>query len=82
MKNKKITIDEISVRLNIFDTAGQENYHSLVKSYYREVDAVILAYSIAEYIIHYLAKSHFIMLKDGLRSLRIQHSLKMQLKFL
>lgn len=56
-KEKRIVIDEIKVRLNIFDTAGQESYNSLVKSYYRAVDAVIFAYSIAEYEGQYAARS-------------------------
>lgn len=47
-KDKRVVIDEIMVRLNIFDTAGQEFYNSLARSYYREADAVIFAYSITE----------------------------------
>lgn len=60
-KDKRIVIDEIKVRLNIFDTAGQESYNSLVKSYYREVDAVIFAYSITEYRREYTARGLLIM---------------------
>ena len=42
---KTYQVDEFSVRLNIFDTAGQERYKSLTKSYFKGTDAVLFMYS-------------------------------------
>ena len=44
---KDITLsnDKI-VQLKLFDTAGQERYHSLTKSYYKNADAVLFVYAI------------------------------------
>ncbi len=36
------------VRLHIWDTAGQEVYHSLTPAYYRDADAIILVYDITK----------------------------------
>ena len=41
---KRCLIDEFNVKLNIFDTAGQERYRSLTKSYIRGTDAVLFLY--------------------------------------
>jgi GTPase SAR1 family protein len=38
-------VDEFSVRLNIFDTAGQERFRSLTKHYLQGADAVLFMYS-------------------------------------
>ena len=64
-KDKRLMIDEIRVRLNIFDTAGQETYSSLIRSYYREVDAVIFAFSIAEYPLRYPVRDPFKTSRSG-----------------
>ena len=32
---KKVTVGEKTVKLNIWDTAGQEKYHALAKNYYQ-----------------------------------------------
>lgn len=45
-KSKSIDIDEIKVRLNIFDTAGQETYKSIVRTYFSGVDAALFCYAI------------------------------------
>ena len=37
------------VKLQIWDTAGQEQYHSLVKSYYRNAVGVILCFSLTDH---------------------------------
>lgn len=39
-------VDGDKVRLNIFDTAGQERYRSITRSYYRDAHGVILVYDI------------------------------------
>ena len=32
---KKVTVGEKTIKLNIWDTAGQEKYHALAKNYYQ-----------------------------------------------
>ena len=34
------------IQLKLFDTAGQERYHSLTKSYFKNADAVLFVYAI------------------------------------
>ncbi len=47
--SKKIDIDEnYRIRLQIWDTAGQESFRSIVKSFYRNATAVILVYSLSK----------------------------------
>ena len=38
--------DNHKVKLQIWDTAGQESFRSIVKSFYRNTSAVILVYNI------------------------------------
>ena len=45
-KTKEISFPEKTVKLNLWDTAGQEKYHSLTKMYCRGAKAAILVYDI------------------------------------
>ena len=45
---KKIEINGTPLKLEIWDTAGQEKYRSLIRNYYNGCDAAILVYDIAE----------------------------------
>ncbi|CAD8097957.1 unnamed protein product [Paramecium sonneborni] len=46
--SKIVKIDEnTNVKLQIWDTAGQESFRSVVRSFYRKVAAVFLVYSVA-----------------------------------
>ena len=48
--SKKLDIDEnYRIKLQIWDTAGQESFRSIVKSFYRNAAAVILVYNIIKY---------------------------------
>ena len=47
---KKIEKDNITYRLNIWDTAGQEKYRSLTKIFLQDANIIILVYSIVEEI--------------------------------
>lgn len=42
----KTTIDDYNIKLNIWDTAGQEKYSSIVQSYYRQIAGAFLIYDI------------------------------------
>ena len=45
---KNIKIDERNIKLFIWDTAGQEEYHALNNVYYRDAVAAILVYDITD----------------------------------
>lgn len=47
--SKEIRLDaESSVKMQIWDTAGQESFRSIIKTFYRSSAAVFLVYSIAK----------------------------------
>ena len=45
---KTLKVDDINVKLFIWDTAGQEEYHALNQVYYRDAVAAILVYDITD----------------------------------
>ena len=48
---KSIPIDDnYRVKLQIWDTAGQESFRSIVKTFYRNASAVLLVYDITRYM--------------------------------
>ena len=45
--NKNITIDNgVEMKIKIYDTSGQEKYHSLVKGYYKNADGILFVFSV------------------------------------
>ncbi|KAJ3441948.1 ras-related protein rab-5c [Anaeramoeba flamelloides] len=46
--SKVCVVDEKSYYLNIWDTAGEERFHSLVKLYYRDTNIAILCFDITK----------------------------------
>jgi len=46
IKSVSVAVGEVSVRLIIWDTGGQEKFRSLTTSYYRDASAVMLVYDI------------------------------------
>lgn len=46
---KTMTINGIRIKMQIWDTAGQEKFKSLTKSYYRGAHGVIIMYDITNY---------------------------------
>lgn len=46
--SKVINVDGVPVKYQIWDTAGQEKYHSLAPMYYRGAAAAIVVYSITD----------------------------------
>ena len=52
--SKVIKIDEnFNVKMTIWDTAGQESFKSIIKSYYRNSSAVFLVFDITKYRMKY-----------------------------
>lgn len=47
-KVKRVNVDGEWINLQIWDTAGQENFHKITQSYYRGVQAIMLVYDISE----------------------------------
>jgi small GTP-binding protein len=45
---KTISIDNVVVRLQLLDTAGQERYRTITESYFRGANAIMLYYDITE----------------------------------
>ena len=43
-----MTVENKSVKLQVFDTAGQERFKSLTTGYYWEANAVILVYDVSD----------------------------------
>lgn len=46
--SKRICVNEIMIKLQIWDTAGQETFKSIVRNFYKGSQAVFLVYSIAD----------------------------------
>ncbi|KAL4451030.1 hypothetical protein ABPG74_021352 [Tetrahymena malaccensis] len=46
-QSKIVKINDASVKLQIWDTAGQESFRSIVKSFYKKTVGVLLVYNIA-----------------------------------
>lgn len=64
--SKKVDIDEnFKVKLQIWDTAGQESFRSIVKSFYRNAASVILVYNIAKYLSNNQANDRFSRSNNG-----------------
>ncbi|KAM3133021.1 hypothetical protein pb186bvf_014877 [Paramecium bursaria] len=45
--SKKVKIEDNFVQVQIWDTAGQEAFKSIVKSFFRNTSAIVLVYSIS-----------------------------------
>ncbi|XP_054832174.1 ras-related protein Rab-17 [Eublepharis macularius] len=46
--NQCVTLDAATIKLEIWDTAGQEKYHSVCHLYYRGANAALLVYDITK----------------------------------
>lgn len=45
-RSKLLEIDKYRVKLQIYDTAGQERFRSITSSYYRDADALLLVFDV------------------------------------
>ena len=62
--NKDIILkDETKIKLNIWDTAGQETFKSITRSYFRNSSGVILVYDITN-------RKSFISLQNWLEDIK------------
>ena len=43
---KEEKIEDKTIKIKLWDTAGQENYHTLTHNYYRKCDGIIIVFDI------------------------------------
>ena len=43
---KVINVDDVKIKLQIWDTAGQDKYKTITRNYYRNSDGVLIVFSI------------------------------------
>ena len=43
---KVISVDNLRLKLNIWDTAGQEKYKTITRNYYKNTNGAVIAFSI------------------------------------
>merc|ERR1712222_281916 len=48
--SRTISIDDNQIKLQIWDTAGQEKFRSITRSYYRGAAGALLVYDITRYV--------------------------------
>lgn len=64
---KTIKVNKKILKLQIWDTAGQENFRSITRSYYRSAIGAFLVYDITRYFAHHSEKKHSSIYKSGSR---------------
>ena len=47
-KSKKVTIDEEAVHIQVWDTAGQQQFHKITTSYYRGAHGIMVVYDVSD----------------------------------
>lgn len=64
--------------MQIWDTAGQENFRSITRSYYRSAIGAFLVYDITRYFGNYFRKETFSHLKEWLEEVKSNGNASMQ----
>jgi len=62
---KVIDLDDIRVKLQIWDTAGQDKFKTITKSYYRNSQGVLVVFGVDCRDSYYSVCNNRIMQKDG-----------------
>ena len=74
-KNKEITLKNgKTIMLQLFDTAGQERFHSLSRSYFRNTNAVLFVYAVND-------KKSFENIRDWIKIFMENHNGKKDILF-
>lgn len=69
--SKLVQVDQnFRVRLQIWDTAGQESFRAIVRSFYRNSAAIVLVYSIIKYILSNIVANLSTPSKNGFMNQR------------
>ena len=48
VKSKDVTVNKVKYKFNIWDTAGQEKFYSIGKTYYNGVNGIVIAFDLSE----------------------------------
>lgn len=46
--NNRLNIDEKKIKIHFWDTAGQEQFHSIIKSYFRCIGGIIIVFDLSD----------------------------------
>lgn len=46
--SKRIEVDGVKIKLQVWDTAGQETFQSIVRNFYKNSDAAFIVYSVTD----------------------------------
>jgi GTPase SAR1 family protein len=64
---KVIPIDDIKIKLQIWDTAGQDKFKTITKNYYRNTQGVLVVFGVDCRDSYYSVCTNFIIKKSGWR---------------
>lgn len=64
---KVITLDDVKIKLQIWDTAGQDKYKTITQNYYRNSQGVLIVFSIDSRESFYSVRKCTIMKEIGLK---------------
>jgi small GTP-binding protein len=65
---KIISIDGMRIKLQIWDTAGQDKYKTITQNYYRNSQGVLIVFSIDSKDSFYSVRTHHAIKKTGLKT--------------
>jgi small GTP-binding protein len=76
--SKIIKVGNKEIKLQIWDTAGQEKFRSVARSYYRGAIGVVIVYDITKFVLFYLDQKASSMSQPGLMMQKILPGLNAQ----
>ena len=62
---KIVTIGDVRVKLQIWDTAGQDKFKTITKSYYRNSQGVLVVFAIDSRDSYHSVGTHLLIKNDG-----------------
>jgi Ras-related protein Rab-2A len=72
--SRTITLKDKNIKFQVWDTAGQENFRSITRSYYRSAIGALLIYDITKYLSRRLRRKSFEHLVEWLKEIRLNAS--------
>jgi Ras-related protein Rab-2A len=77
--SKTVKIKKEVVKLQIWDTAGQENFRSITRSYYRSAIGALLVYDITRYVYQHQREETFEHIQEWLEEVKANGNASMQI---
>ena len=65
---KVITLDGVKIKLQIWDTAGQDKYKTITQNYYRNSQGVLIVFAIDSRESFHSVRTHSIIQATGFRT--------------